>query len=112
MGVKRLADLDSIIRDLHATVETYRRVVALLEAKEEDPIVLEGLWSAALVQYVRCFAFGKRYGLTEEAFKGLQGDPIGAHRWYKNMRDKHVDHHKAPFFDIWESRLDGIYIPT
>ena len=97
---KRLADLASIIRDLQATVETCRRVVALLEAKEDDPIVLEGLWSAALVRYVRCFAFGKRYGLTEEVFEGLQGDPIGAHRWYKNMRDKHVAHSVNPYEQV------------
>ena len=97
---KRLADLASILRDLQATVETCKRVVALLESEEKDAILLEGLWSAALVRYVRCFAFGKRYGLTEEMFEGLQGDPIGTHRWYKNMRDKHVAHSVNPYEQV------------
>ena len=94
---KRLADLASILRDLQATVETCKRVVALLDSEEKDTVLLEGLWSAALVRYVRCFAFGKRYGLTEDVFEGLNGDPIGAHRWYKNIRDKHVAHSVNPY---------------
>jgi hypothetical protein len=97
---KRLADLASILRDLQATVETCKRIIALLESDEEDPILLEGLWSTALVRYVRCFAFGKRYGLSEEVFEGLQGDPIGTHRWYKNMRDKHVAHSVNPYEQV------------
>ncbi len=97
---KRLADLASILRDLQVTVETCKRVVDLLESEKPDSIVIEGLWSAALVRYMRCFVFGKRYGLTEEVFEGLKGDPIGAHRWYKNMRDKHIAHSVNPYEQV------------
>jgi len=97
---KRLADLASILRDLQVTVETCKRVVNLLESAKPDSIVIEGLWSAALIRYVRCFAFGKRYGLTEDIFKDLNGDPIGAHRWYKNMRDKHIAHSVNPYEQV------------
>jgi len=77
---KHLADIASILRDLQATRETCKRVMDLLDARKQDPILLEGLWSAALVRYVRCFASGKRYGLTEDVFEGLEGDPIGTHQ--------------------------------
>jgi len=97
---KRLADVASIIRDLQATRETCTRVIGLLDSPQKDPILLEGLWSAALVRYIRCFAYGKRYGLTEDVFEGLQGDPIGTHRWYKNLRDKHVAHSVNPYEQV------------
>jgi hypothetical protein len=97
---KRLADLASILRDLQATIETCKRVVEILDSDKNNVILIEGLWSAALVRYVRCFAFGKRYGLTEEVFEGLKGDPIGTHRWYKNMRDKHVAHSVNPYEQV------------
>jgi hypothetical protein len=97
---KRLADIASILRDLQATRETCKRLMDLLDSQDKDSILLEGLWSAALVRYTRCFAFGKRYGLTEEVFDGLEGDPVGTHRWYKSMRDKHVAHSVNPYEQV------------
>jgi hypothetical protein len=97
---KCLADLASILRDLQVTVETCKRVVDLLDSEKPDSIEIEGLWSAALIRYIRCFAFGKRYGLNEDVFEGLNGDPIGAHRWYKNMRDKHIAHSVNPYEQV------------
>lgn len=97
---KRLADIASILRDLQATRETCNRVMQLLDESDQDPILLEGLWSAALVRYVRCFASGKRYGLSEDVFEGLQVDPVGTHQWYKNLRDKHVAHSVNPYEQV------------
>ena len=57
-------------------------------------------WTAALVKYVRCFTSGKRFGLNENIFLGIEGDPVGAHRFFKNMRDKHVAHSVNPFEEV------------
>lgn len=98
---KQLGDIASILRDLQTVIEMCKRVVTLLETKNEDHVLIDALWSMSLVRYVRCFTSGKRYGLkVNELFKDLKGDPIGAHQFYKNMRDKHVAHSVNPYEQI------------
>ncbi|MDO8724357.1 MAG: hypothetical protein Q7J31_19310 [Syntrophales bacterium] len=95
---KQLGDIASILMDLQTVVEMCKRIAVLLESKNEDHILMDALWSMSLVRYVRCFTSGKRYGLKmEELFNNLKGDPIGAHQFYKNMRDKHVAHSVNPY---------------
>ncbi len=95
---KQLADLLSIMRDLQAVVESCKRVVSLIESKNEDHVQIDALWSMSLIRYVRCFNTGKRYDLkADELFKSQKGDPIGAHQFYWNMRDKHVAHSVNPY---------------
>ncbi len=97
-AAKRLGDIASILRDLQTVVEMCKRVAALLESKSQDHTLIDALWSMSLVRYVRCFNTGKRYGLkVDELFKDLKGDPIGAHQFYKNMRDKHAAHSVNPY---------------
>jgi len=68
--------------------------------KSNDDIMIQSYWTAALISYARCFASGKRYRLTEDIFKGLKGDPIGCHKYYKNLRDKHIAHSVNPFEQV------------
>jgi hypothetical protein len=89
---KQLADLASIYQDLTFCINTCNRLVELLEQNDGDHILVQSLWTSALVSYVRCFASGKRSGLSEQLFSHLEGEPVAAHQYYKNMRDKNVTH--------------------
>jgi hypothetical protein len=108
-----LADLTLILQDLTFTVNVLERLRGLLKDNSKDRILIESLWTSALISYVRCFSSGKRFGLTENIFKNkkLKGDPIGCHRYYKNLRDKHIAHSVNPFeqvaVDLELSRSDS-----
>ena len=73
------------------------RLKKLLKENSKDNILIESLWTSALVRYARCFACGKRTGLSEDIFKEFQGDPVEAHRFYINLRNKHIAHSVNPF---------------
>jgi hypothetical protein len=92
--VQDLADLIGLHTDLASVVEMTRRLSEMLRQKEQDhdTLTVQSLWSSALVTYVRCFASGKRYGLTERIYSELPGEPIATHRYYKDTRDKHIAH--------------------
>ncbi|MHC4540237.1 MAG: hypothetical protein ACYS74_10715 [Planctomycetota bacterium] len=92
-----LADLGSLTQDLGAVMQTCSRLKDLLQQDSKDHILVEALWTCALIRYARCFVSGKRYGLDETAFSGLNGDPVAVHRLYIDMRNKHVAHSVNPF---------------
>ena len=96
-----LADMDSVRQDLSFVIEFGKRLVSLSKEGSDDHVLIRCLWNAALVAYVRCFSTGKRrFGLKEAMVAGLPGDPVGFHRWLKNMRDKHVAHAVNPFEEV------------
>ncbi len=103
---KKLADLASIYQDLSFTVEVLKRLKQLLKEDSKDNILIQSLWTAALISYIRCFSSGKRFGLSENIFKKLEydpkleEDPITCHRYYKNLRDKHIAHSVNPFEQV------------
>ena len=94
---KILADLETIAQDLGFTMQTCSRLKVLLREESKDSILIESLWTASLIRYARCFTSGKRYGLTEAMFEGLQGEPIKVHRMYIDLRNKHIAHSVNPF---------------
>ena len=55
------------------------------------------MWTAALIRYARCFASGKRFGLSESIFNGLKGEPRKVHKMYIDLRNKHIAHSVNPF---------------
>ena len=93
-----LADLIGLHTDLVSVIEMTRRLYDMLYQAEQDqeplqdPLIAKSLWTSALITYVRCFASGKRYGLTEKIYSELPGEPITTHRYYKDTRDKHIAH--------------------
>lgn len=97
---QRLADLASILQDLTFTIEACQRLLDVIDREPQDAVLIQSLWSAALISYVRCFAHGKRFGLSEEILAHLQGEPIPVHNFYKNLRDKHVAHSVNPFEEV------------
>jgi len=97
---KQLADLASIVQDLGTVMQTCSRLKKLLTDKSKDHILIESLWTSALIRYARCFTSGKRFGLTENIFQHLPGKPIKVHKFYRDMRDKHIAHSVNPFEQI------------
>ncbi len=94
---RKLADLVAITRDLGDVMNTCTRLKELLKDNSKDHLLIESLWTAALVKYASCFTNSKRFGLSELIFHELQGDPIGVHQFYINLRNKHVAHSVNPF---------------
>lgn len=97
---KILADLGSIVQDLTSTMEICERLIKLLKADSKNVILIESLWTTALIKYARCFNSGKRFGLDESIFDGFQGNPRGVHRFYINLRNKHIAHSVNPFEQV------------
>jgi hypothetical protein len=96
-SAKALADLGSILRDLEFVISCCDRLLPMLEQEERDVVTIEALWTAALVAYARCFASGKRFGLDEDSFVGLEGDVVAFHRLLLSLRNKHIAHSVNPF---------------
>ena len=94
---KKLADLGAIVQDLRFTMETCSRLKKLLKENSQDSLLIESMWTAALIRYARCFASGKRFGLSGSIFDGLMGEPHEVHKMYIDLRDKHIAHSVNPF---------------
>lgn len=104
-------ELHAILRDLDFVMETADYLADLLRewaSLEEDlspaatirkDLVERSLWTAALVAYARCYAHGTRYQLSEQYFleEYPEGNLLELHRYFKNIRDKHVAHSVSPF---------------
>jgi len=97
---KEWSNITSLIQDIDSTIQICNRLVEALPKKNGDRILLESLWTTALIKYARCFATGKRFGLSLKIFAGLKGDPVGAHNFYIDMRNKHVAHSVNPFEQV------------
>ena len=103
---REAAELHAIIQDLSFVTqvcdELENRLLAReADAQDEDEHTtadvdnhIDGsLWIAALTTYGRCFLRGIRYSLPESLFLRTPGmDYTHLHRYYMNIRDKHVAH--------------------
>lgn len=94
---KKLADLGAIVQDLGFTMKTCSQLKKLLKEKSQDSLLIESMWIAALTRYARCFASGKRFGLSASIFDGLKGEPHKVHKMYIDLRNKHIAHSVNPF---------------
>lgn len=88
---QRLADLRAIMQDFETIMQCCSRLEKRLEDKS-DYILIESLWIAAVIKYARCFATGKRFGLSQDIYLHLQGEPVKAHQFYIDLRNKHIAH--------------------
>jgi hypothetical protein len=96
-----LADQISTIQDLQFVMECCKRLLTELVKPEEEreEVVPQALWSTALISYDRCFAKGKRFGLTTEDVRSLplQGQVMKFHNWVVGERNKLATHPANPF---------------
>lgn len=96
-----LADQIATIKDLQFVMECCKRLLSeLVKAEEEqDEVIAPALWSAALTAYDRCFAKGKKFGLTADDVKALplEGQVVKFHEWVVNERNILGRHPTNPF---------------
>ena len=96
-----LADQIATIKDLQFVMECSKRLLTELVKPEEeqDEVIPQALWSAALTAYDRCFAKGKKFGLTPDDVKALplEGQVVKFHEWVVNERNILGRHPTNPF---------------
>ena len=91
-----LADLTAIFEDLTKVVGCCEQTLSVLEQARPgaNEILVESLWTTALVSYRRCFSAGKHgAGLSEQDLDetGLQGDVAEWHKTLEKLREHYVD---------------------
>jgi hypothetical protein len=96
-----LADQITTIKDLQFVMECCKRLLTELvkPEAEQDGVVPQALWSAALTAYDRCFARGKKFGLTTDDVKALplEGQVVKFHEWAIGERNILGKHPTNPF---------------
>lgn len=85
-----MADLKAICVDLRLAKSLCGEALAL---PEEKAIAIDGLVTAAVIRYVRCFqSTGHRVSLSKDDISGLSANELAAHDYYYNLRNKHIAH--------------------
>lgn len=108
-----LADLAAMFDDLQTTLLCCERLVEALAFPEPDPVVVESLWTTALMSYSRCFAPGGRgMGLTEDDVTAteLQGEVLAWHRMIRELKKHYADPAVNPreSFTVGVALADGV----
>jgi len=90
-----LVDLVETFEELQTVLRCCERLVAELAAETApDGLLVEALWTVALLSYGRCFAVGEAgASLTEEDLTATQlgGDVLEWHKVLLQLRDHHGD---------------------
>jgi hypothetical protein len=107
-----LADLAAIFDDLQTVLLCCERLVTQLSVPEPDPVVVESLWTTALLSYARAFAPGGRgMGLTEADVEALEleGEVLAWHRMLRQLKKHYADPATNPreAFDVGVAVTDG-----
>lgn len=108
-----LADLAAIFDDLQTVLLCCERLVTALNVPEPDPVVVESLWTTALLSYSRCFAPGERgMNLTEDDVSALEleGEVLGWHKMLRQLKKHYADPATNPreTFEVGVAVADGV----
>lgn len=100
-GASRLVDLVETFEELQVVLRCCERLVAELgvDGDRVDDVIVEAVWTTALLSYARCFSPGERDAvLTEEDLTAVQpeGDVLGWHRVLLRLRDHYADPVTSP----------------
>ena len=87
-----LTELAGTFEDLQMVLLCCERLVTALAA-QPDEVVVEALWTTAMLSYARAFAPDTGSALTEEdlAATNLEGDLVEWHHMLMRLRDHHAD---------------------
>ena len=86
----------------------------------EDSIEKNALFEAAVIRYIKCFTSSKsgRKQLTpSKVYKNIQGDSLGCHMKFKEIRDSYIAHDQNDFLDVrmgivlQDGELKGVVCP-
>ncbi|HET6499838.1 MAG TPA: hypothetical protein VFG87_03650 [Amycolatopsis sp.] len=97
-AAQALTDLAGIFNDLQTVLRCCERLIDELEG-EPDDVVVEGVWTTALISYARCFTGGNRgMGLTEQDVEStsLQGEVLEWHKVLRQLRKHYADPGQNP----------------
>jgi hypothetical protein len=90
-----LVGLVEVFEDLQTVLRCCERLVTELAVQgEPDPVVVEAVWTTALLSYARCFAAGgDGVALTESDLTSTQSSPqvLEWHRLLLQLRDHYTD---------------------
>jgi hypothetical protein len=91
-----LAELMATFEDLQTVLQCCERLMSELTAVdgESDDVLVEAVWTAALLSYARCFVGGGAgAALTEDDLTATQsnGEVLGWHRVLLQLRDHYAD---------------------
>lgn len=91
-----LTDLAGMFEDMQTVLRCCERLVSELSNTEGEPddLIVETLWTTALLCYGRCFMPGQRgMALTEDDVKAieLQGDVLEWHQVLHRLREHYAD---------------------
>lgn len=91
-----LAHLAGMLEDMHTVLRCCERLVSELSNTDGEPddLVIETLWTTALLCYERCFSPGKSgMALSEDDVKAiqLQGDVLEWHKVLHRLREHYAD---------------------
>jgi len=92
-----LAALAAVFDDLQYALRCCEHLVGVLARPDADPVLVEALWTGALVAYARCFS-GRTKVLTDDDLPELKldGDVAGFHRAVVRLRDHYASRHANP----------------
>jgi hypothetical protein len=94
-AVATLVGLVEVFEDLQTVLRCCERLVTELAVDgEPDPVVVEAVWTTALLSYARCFAAGgDQVALTESDLTSTQSSPqaVEWHRLLLQLRDHYAD---------------------
>jgi hypothetical protein len=96
-GATELAGLAAVFEDLQYALRCCEHLVTQLGRRDPDPVLVEALWTAALLAYARCFS-ARRAGLTAADLDGLEdGAEFGElHAALLKLRDHLASRHVNP----------------
>jgi len=102
-GSKLLADLEGIKQDLSYTIEICEHLEKMLNRRGnliENHVLIEALSCAALVKYARALGSGVRTEIPKSIIQKLTSQMKEDHKFFKNVRNKHIAHSVNAFEDI------------
>ena len=112
-AAQALADLASIFNELQTVLRCCERLVTELDPRTGagDDLVLEGVWTTALLSYSRCFTSGDSGMYLSESdveSTGLEGEVVEWHKALRRMRKHFADpvHNPREQFDIGAAQDD------
>ncbi|WP_214401692.1 hypothetical protein [Pseudonocardia lacus] len=92
-----LAGLAAVFEELQYVLRCCEHLVATLASPNPDPVLVEALWTGALLGYARCFS--ARTAVLTEADLGrleLDADPTAFHEMMRKLRDHYASRHVNP----------------
>lgn len=100
-AAQALADLAAIFDDLRTVLRCCERLMQAFADPSGNPddLLLEAVWTTAVLSYARCFTDGRRgVGLTEQdlAETSLQGDVVEWHRVLRQLGKHYADPAENP----------------